>query len=214
MSAKKSWRAFAAIGLGLACLINSGCNPLTAIYFLFLLPPPKVEAAYDGLARQKVVVLAHVGRGAQFVYPGLENDLVKSVARELRENVKGIKLVDLAEVRQWKDEHSDYELTDVGKAFGAKRVVYLEVESFRLFELQSSTLYRGNANIRVQVADMDKDGEIVYDSPLETQFPGSRPIPSSDMSQDKFRSLFVKYLCRQLAHQFFQYRPDEDFQVN
>lgn len=214
MSAKSSFRPFVAFALGLACLINSGCNPFTALYFLFLLPPPKIEAAYDGLAHHKVVVLAHVSRGAQFVYPGLENDLVKGVARELRENVKGIKLVDIAEVRQWKDEHSEYELTDVGREFHAKRVLYLEVESFTLHEHQSSTLYRGTANVRVQVADMEKDGDILFDTHVEQPFPGSRPIPASDMSQDKFRGLFLKFLARQIAHQFFEYRPDEDFTVN
>ena len=133
MRARTTFRPIVALALGFACLVNSGCNPLSAIYFLFLLPPPKIEAAYDGLQRQHVVLIAHVARGAQFVHAGLENDLVKSVARELRENVKGIKLVDVAEVRQWKDEHSDYELTDVGKAFKASRVLYLEVESFTLY---------------------------------------------------------------------------------
>lgn len=214
MSAKISFRPFVAIALGFACLINSGCNPFTALYFLFLLPPPKIEAAYDGLAHQKVVVLAHVGRGAQFVHPGLENDLVKGVARELRENVSGIKVVDISAVRQWKDEHSDYELTDVGREFHATRVLYLEVESFTLHEHQSSTLFRGTSKIRVQVADVEKDGDVVFDTHVEPVFPGSRPIPTSDMSQDKFRAMFLKYLARQLAHQFFEYRPDEDFTVN
>lgn len=214
MSAKSSFRPFVAFTLGLACLINSGCNPFTALYFLFLLPPPKIEAAYDGLDNQKVVVLAHVSRGAQFVYPGLENELVKGVAREFRENGDDIKVVDISDVRQWKDEHSDYELTDVGRAFGATRVLYLEVDEFTLHEHQSSTLYRGTTKIRVQVANMEKDGEVVFDTHVEPVFPGSRPIPTSDMSQDKFRAMFLKFLSRQIAHQFFEYRPDEDFTVN
>ena len=214
MSARFTFRPFVAFALGLVCLINSGCNPLTAIYFLFLLPPPKIEAAYDGLAKEKVVVLAHVTRAAQFVYPGLENDLVKGVARELRENVHGIKLVDINAVRQWKDEHSDYELTDVGREFHATRVLYLEVDEFTLHEHQSSTLYRGTTKIRVQIADMEKDGDIVFDTHVEPVFPGSRPIPTSDMSQDKFRAMFLKFLTRQIAHQFFEYRPDEYFTVN
>lgn len=208
------FRPVVLVALGFACLLNSGCNPLSVFYFLFLLPPPKVEAAYNGLEKHKVVVIVHVGRGVQFDYMGLDNDLAKGVVRELRENVKGIKLADPAEVRQWRDEHSDYELKDVGHEFKAARVVYLEVERFTLYEQQSSQLYRGAAHIRIQVADMDKDGEIVFDQHLEPQFPGSRPIPASEMSTDKFRALFVKFLTRQIAHHFFEYRPDEDFSVN
>jgi hypothetical protein len=214
MSAKLPFRPVVVFALGLACLFNSGCNPFTAIYFLFLLPPPKIDAAYEGLDREKVVVVAHVSRAAQFVHPGLENELVKGVTRELRENVSGIKLVDANEVRQWKDEHSGYELTDVGREFEATRVLYLEVESFTLHEYQSSTLFRGSTKIRVQVVDMEKDGDIAFDTHVEPMFPGSRPIPTSDMSQDKFRAMFMKFLARQIAHQFFEYRPDEDFTVN
>jgi hypothetical protein len=214
MRANTTFRPFLFLALVLACLSNSGCNPFTAIYFLFLLPPPKVEAAYDGLEKQKVVVLAHVSHGVQFDFTGLDNELVKGVVRELRENVKGIMLAEPNEVRMWRDEHTDYELTDVGREFKAARVLYIEVEKFTLYEQQSSQLFRGAAKIRVQVADMEKDGEIVYDQHLEPLFPGSRPIPASDMSVDKFRSIFIKYLTRQVAHHFFEYRPDEDFTVN
>src|SRR5262245_2023697 len=214
MRANNYFRPFVLVSIALACLLNSGCNPLALIYFLFLLPPPKVEASYAGLDKQKVVVLAHVGRSVQFDFTGLDNDLVKGVVRDLRENVHGIKLVDINEVRQWRDEHSDYELTDVGRQFKANRVVYFEIEKFTLYEQQSSQLFRGSAKIRIQVADMEKDGEIVFDQHLEPLFPGARPIPASDMSVDKCRSLFVKYLTRQIAHNFFEYRPDEDFTVN
>jgi hypothetical protein len=214
MRANTYFRPLVLVALGFACLLNSGCNPFTLIYFLFLLPPPKVEAAYSGLEKHKVVVLAHVGRGVQFDYMGLDNDLVKGIVRELRENVHGIKLSDINEVRQWRDEHTDYELTDVGREFKAARVLYIEVDKFTLYEQQSSQLYRGAAQIRIQVVDMDKDGEVVFDQHLEPLFPGARPIPSSEMSSDKFRALFVKFLTRQIAHHFFEYRPDEDFTVN
>jgi hypothetical protein len=214
MRAKNYFRPFVLVSFAFACLLNSGCNPFTLIYFLFLLPPPKVEAAYAGLEKQKVVVMSHVGRGVQFDFMGLDNDLSRGITRELRENVDVIQLVELNEVRQWRDEHTDYELVDVGRHFTATRVVYIEVERFTLYEQQSSQLFRGAAKIRIQVADMEKDGEIVFDQLLEPLFPGARPIAASDMSSDKFRSLFVKYLTRQIAHHFFEYRPDEDFTVN
>ena len=214
MSARSYCRSFIGLGLAVTCLVSSGCNPLTIFYFLFLLPAPKVDAACKALEKQKVVVMTYASRSAQFEHAGIDNDLAKGVVRELRDNVKGIKLVDPNEVRQWRDEHSDFELADVGRAFKATRVVYIEIESFSLYEQQSTQLYRGTAKIRVQVADMDKGGETVWDTILEPQFPGHRPIPASDMSRDKFRSIFTKYLTRQIAHNFFDYRPDEDFTVN
>ncbi len=214
MSKGTSYRRSLIFALSLASLMSLGCNPFTAVYFLFLLPPPKTPAAYEGLEKQTVVVIAHVGRSVQFQYAGLDNDLVRGVVRELRENVKGIKLADPNQVRHWKDEHSDWELTDVGNEFKATRVVYLEVESFTLYEQQSSQLYRGSCKIRVQVADMEKEGEIAFDTHIEQLYPGARPIPSSELSQDKFRGLYMRFLVRQIAHQFFEYRPDEDFTVN
>jgi hypothetical protein len=214
MSARTVFRPFAALAVGVACLVSTGCNPFTAIYFLFLLPPPKVPAACGALEKQTVVVLAYAGRSAQFEYAGIDNDLAKGVVRELRENVKGIKLADPNEVRVWRDKHADFELADVGREFQATRVVYIEVEDFGLYEPQSTQLYRGSARVRVQVADMEKNGEIVWETQVEPLFPGSRPIAASEMSRDRFRALYLKYLTRQVAHHFFEYRPDEDFVVN
>jgi hypothetical protein len=214
MSARPIYRRFVVVGIALASLANSGCNPLTALYFLFLLPPPKLPAACEALEHETVVVLAYAGRGARFEYAGIDNELAKGVVRELRENVSGIKLADPNEVRQWRDEHDDFELTDVGKAFKATRVLYLEIEEFTLYEANSAQLFRGSAKLRMQVADMEKDGEIVWETPFELQYPGQRPIATSEISRERFRAVFVKHLTRQVAHHFFEYRPDEDFTVN
>ena len=214
MSAKNFHRSCACCALALAVLLTAGCSPFTALFFLFMLPPPKIDAQCTALEKQTVVVMSYASHGAQFQYPGIDNDLAKGVVRELRDNVKGIKLADPNEVRTWRDEHSDFELTDVGREFKATRVVYLEIESFTLFEQQSSLLYRGSAKVHVQVADMEKDGEIVWETFLEVLFPPSRPIPSQDMSQQKFRALFMQFVTRRLSHNFFSYRPEEDFEVN
>jgi hypothetical protein len=214
MSALKH-RRWSLAAFALACLACAGgCNPFTALYFLFLMPPPKVPAAYDGLQKKKVALLVHASRTAQFQYAGVDNDLARNVARELRENVKAIELCDISEVREWQDENEDFELSEVGEKFQAARVVYLEVYEFTLFQEQSSQLYRGKAKIHVQVADMEKQGDVVFEEDVEVEFPPSRPIPASDMSQHKFRGLFMKFLARKTAHLFFKYRPDEDFEVN
>jgi hypothetical protein len=215
MSAQLNPRRWPVAAFALAALVAAGgCNPFTALYFLFLMPPPKVPAAYDGLQKKKVALVVHASRGAQFQHAGVDNDVARNVARELRENVKGIELCDIAEVREWRDEHEDFDLTDVGEKFQADRVVYLEIYEFTLFQEQSSQLYRGKTKIHVQVADMEKEGDIVFEEDVELEFPPSRPIPASDMSQQKFRGLFMRFLARKTAHLFFKYRPDEDFEVN
>ncbi len=214
MSAKPFYRTVGCCALAAFFMLSAGCNPFTALFFLFLMPPPKVEAKCTELEKQTVVVTAYAGRGAQFQHPGIDNDLTRGVVRELRDNVKGIKLADPNAVRQWRDEHADPELVDVGQEFKATRVLYMEVEEFTLYEQQSTLLYRGSAKVRVQVADVEKDGEIVWEDYIEVLFPPSRPIPSQEMSAQKFRALFMRYLTRNVAHQFFEYRPDEDFEVN
>jgi hypothetical protein len=214
MSSRSYFRRFVFCSVALSTLLSVGCNPLAVIYFLFLLPPPKVSAQYEGLKKETVVVLADAGRGSQFEYAAIDNDLTKGVVRELRDNVDGIKLADPAEVKQWVDEHNDCELTDVGKAFKATRVVYLEIENFTLFEQHSGDLYRGKAKIHVQVADIEKDGDIVWETFVESVFPVNRPLPATDLSRDKFRLIFLKRLTREVAHNFFEYRPDENFEIN
>lgn len=214
MNSNPYWHRFFVVGLALSCLLAAGCNPLTALYFLFLLPPPKVPAAFDGLKKQTVVVTAHASHTARYVVPSIDQDMLKQVIPDLTENVSKIRIADPREVKDWIEDHPDYDSVELGREFEATRVVNIEVEEYDIYEQQSTNLYRGTAKVHLQVIDVEKEGEVLWDDYVEVVFPGSRPVPVEDVSRELFVIRFNKHLCRKIATKFFSYRPDEDFTVN
>ena len=211
-----AWRrTIVCVALSFLSISSSGCNPLAAIYFLLLLPPPKLPASCHALEGQTVVVLAYASHSVEFEHPGVDKDIVKMVVRHLRDNVPKIKIADPRDVRQWRDEHLGYELLEVGQEFEATRVLYLEIENFTLYEHQSVQLFRGRCKIRLQVADVEQDGEIVWEEIIEATYPGGQPIPAdSGMSSEVFRLRFSRSLARRVAIRFFDHRPDDTFTLN
>ncbi|HID23662.1 MAG TPA: hypothetical protein EYP14_14875 [Planctomycetaceae bacterium] len=198
----------------LICLLNSGCNPFVALYFLFLLPRPKVPAACKALEGQKVLLFTYASPTARFESPSVAQELTRRVVRHLKRNVDDIELVDLRLVEDYIDSHPDCEVTKVAEHFEATRALYIEINDFSLYERESTQLYRGRAQIHLKVYDIEKDGELVWEDCLDLVYPGVRPVPVSDVSYTAFRLKVYEYVARRIATRFFAYRPHEDFTIN
>ncbi len=196
------------------CLPNSGCNPFVALYFLFLLPRPKVPAACEALEGQKVLVYAYASPNARFECPTVAQEINRRVARVIKENVSKVELVDLHEAESYLDANPDSDIRKVAKHFGATRALYIEINHFSLYERESAQLYRGRAQIHLKVYDIEKDGELVWEDYLDLVYPGVRPVPTSDVSYTAFRLKVYQYVSRRIATRFFAYRPEEDFTIN
>jgi hypothetical protein len=203
----------AGVAAAVTCLVSSGCGPASLLYLLFLMPRPTIPAAFDRLEDKTVVVVPYAGGGAQFEYAAIDSDLARRVVRQLRDNVDDIKLADPNQVAVWCDSHADYDLATLGREFKADYVLLLEIDRFSLFEPNSVQLYRGQAKVHVQVADVKQDGDVVWETYLESAFPGSRPVPATEMSREKFRQVYLERLSREVARNFFRYRPEETFTI-
>ena len=203
-------RNFLLAGLIAAIPPAIGCNPFTIPYLLMGMPESKIEPAFGKFEEKTVVVIPFIGAATHFNFASVDTELSELVVNLLRQNVEEIKVVEPQRVWEWRDEHTGWQLRDVGEAFKADYVVYLEISKFTLFEDRSPTLYRGKADILVEVADMHDDGRVVWKQYHQSQYPLNRPIPAADMMQPRFQQMFLERLAEEIGRYFYAHVHGQD----
>lgn len=197
-----------------ACSLSvAGCGPASLLYLLFLMPRPKLPAKFDKLEKKTVVVAPYAASGAQFEFAAVDREVGRRVVRQLRDNVVGIRIADPNQVAVWCDAHADFDWASLGKEFKADYVLVLDIEKFTLFETNSVQLLRGQSHVHIQVADVSANGDVIWETYLESSFPGSRPVPAGEMSREKFRQLYLERLGREISRNFHPYNTEESFTI-
>jgi hypothetical protein len=200
--------------LALALLVpTSGCVGLLA-QMVYWGGGAQKKAAYDGLQGKRVAVIC-VSDSSAF---GLGTDslyLARDVSNLLRENVEEIKLVRPDEIADWIDRHdwNEVDFAEVGRGVEADMVVAIELTSFSLYEGQ--TLYRGRANVKVRVLDIQAGGEEVFSRRInEITFPTNGGYAATDSSENKFRATFLQVLAEQVARHFYDHDVWDQYGVD
>ena len=145
------------LGCGLL-LSTSGCSTILTVAYLF--HPEDVPAEYSGLRGKHVVVVCKPIVELEFTDAGTARELAERIGANIRENVRGVKIISQQEVSRWLDENAWVDYPTLGKSVDADLVVGIDLDHFSLHE--GSTLYRGRTTIHMQVHDI-KDDLIVLD---------------------------------------------------
>jgi hypothetical protein len=200
-------------GLAAAVMLVAapGCSLLPTV--AFWINGNNIDAKFNGLVDKRVAVVCLDANSLKG--PGSEADnIAKAVARSLAYNVKDIKLVRQSEVADWFDNHdqdvADY--ADIGRGVKADMVVGIDLEGFSIHEGQ--TLLKGRAALVTRVYDMQRGGEVVYESSQrEITWPesGARHVTENEAN---FRVAFIQTLATKIAHEFYAYDAAEDFGVD
>jgi hypothetical protein len=195
----------------LAFLCLTGCNPWLLPYIIN--GPDKQPASFKQLSSKdkpvKVVVIAYApGTEGTTEGVGVDRELCRKLVHQLfdiaKETKEKIDIIAPRSVDKFKDEHPDWykmELKTVAEYFKADYVVFLEIESFNLYE-NGGLMYRGRTNINVSLQDMqDSVGEPdtrVY----KTEYPKERCIPADDGNVHAFRDKFLEHVASELSWMF------------
>jgi hypothetical protein len=191
-----------------ALTASSGCSAISTVsYWLYGNTNP---AKFNGLEGKRVAVVCLDADSLKG--PGSEADrIARGVATTLGYNVADIKLVRPSEIADWLDNHdqdfTDYK--DIGRGVKADMVVGIDLESFSIHEGQ--TLLKGRASVATRVYDMQRGGEVVYESPShEIAWPenGARHVTENEAN---FRTVFIHTLAQRIARDFYPYDKIEDF---
>jgi hypothetical protein len=201
-------RVFAFLAVAMVLATAPGCGMLPTI--AYWVKGNKVPARFSGLKDKRVAVVCLDANSLKG--PGSEADnIAKAVARSLGFNIPNIKLVRHSEVADWFDNHdqdvADY--ADIGRGVKADMVVGIDLERFSIHEGQ--TLLKGRAALVTRVYDMQRGGEVVYESPQrEIAWPesGARHVTENEAN---FRVAFIQTLAMKISHEFYDYDAEEDY---
>ena len=162
--------------LGLLAVALGGCN-LAALPFLLWADEPtrKVAAEYPYLGEKRTCIVVWAEMDTLFEYRDVQWELSEFVAAELESKVPGTTVVPCREVVDYQRRTLDWDRQDpaeLGKRFGAERLLLIELTQYGTREPDSPHLYRGHvgANLRVYDTAYPKS-EPAYRGSVDTVYP-------------------------------------------
>jgi hypothetical protein len=178
-------------------------------HLLYVVRGATVPAEFDGLKGKRVAVVC-VSANEDYGPDSTTEMLSKEIERQLKENVKDVTLVRHSEVANWIDRNDwKYDYLQVGRGVKAEMVVGIDVGRFSMHE--GGTLYKGHADVEIQVFDMAQQGAKVYQTIIDDfSFPTSGAQAVTDISEAKFKRAFIKVLAQAISRSFYAYEIQED----
>ncbi len=135
-----------------------------------------------------------------------------------RLNANKIKVIDPDLVHDWLAKNDKWTKTpEIGKQFKVDYVVHLDVKDFTLFEANSPNLYRGRADIIVNVVKMNedkRDGNVIYTQAVKSFFPARAPVDSKQMSFDEFKKHYLSELSDEIGKLFYSNETGDEIPSN
>jgi len=187
--------------------LATGCSTLLTV--AYLIQPADMPAEFTGLKGSKLAVVCRPIIELEFTDAGSARELATLVGSQIESTVRRTTTIGQHEVSRWIDENDWTDYQAVGGSLGVDHVVGVDLEEFRLHE--GSTLYRGRAAVNVRVYDI-KEKKVVFQKRFDDiAFPSNNAIPSTDMSEAEFRSMFLRVLSQRISRLFHAYESREVF---
>jgi hypothetical protein len=207
----------------------TGCNLMALPFFLLPGMEPKHEARcklvpHDDRKEVRVLILPSSGLQTRPEFTRLDRELGRLLYMQLGEgfkkNKEKVTIVAMSQVEKYKDDHpswSSLSPEEIGKDFHVDYVIDLEINAVTLYEPGSAnTLFRGHAEISLNVVDVQKASEgPVYREEYTIDYPRARgPIPASESNVSQFRQRFLSTIARELSWRFTAHLVEDDFKMN
>ncbi len=204
-------RALYALLLAVFVASGSGCVGLGAQLIYWAKGGHKIEPEFDGLEGKRVAVIC-VSNTSSYGPNSSCAMLQRAVAIILRQKGDEIDVIHEEEIADWIDTNGwdEMDYREIGRGVDADMVVALDIEDFRLHE--GRTLYKGRATLAVSVYDMEDKGTVIFRRAIpDFTFPKNSARHTTEMSEARFRSLFVTNLSQHVAKYFCPYNLEEEF---
>lgn len=194
-------------------LAAGGCAPLLATGVYVFQGGNVVPAEYDGLKKERVVVVCRPPSSHEYHHAGASRAISQQVSELLVNNVKDIDVVNPIEVDNWLDKSDWGDFKELAQAVHADKVVYIELNEFELYK--GKTLYQGQADISVTVYDMKNKNRIAWDRHLgEILYPNNSGIPAQDKPEQQFEREYVGVVATRIAENFYKHDPNSAFALD
>ncbi len=194
------------------CVSFSGCR-VGMLLGLLIAGPPTVEPEFDKQTKESmtdkdvtVAVVCFAPTEVRYSFESIDHEVAKYVTFRLAEHK--IKIVPPDRVRAWLEENKDWDKPEeIGAAFKADYVIYIDLNEFSLYEEGSATLYRGRSEAVVSAWKMEEDGtaDKIFSMQKISKFPQQQPVNTSDETYSNFKARYLSRLSDEIGRFFYEY---------
>ncbi len=163
-----------------------------------------IPAEYKGLKECTVAVVT-VTDSSQYSNDVASRELSRRVSEILTRKVNDVRLVREDKIEQWRDINGwdAIDFAGIGEEVEADKVLGIEVSNLTLRD--GATLYRGRADVLVNVIDV-ATGTIEYTRRLdEYTYPTVAGQYTSETTETRFRKLYLGMLATEIGRSFHAY---------
>ncbi len=197
--------------LAAAVTTSGGCIGFAAQLIHMVKGGHKIEPEYKGLKGKRVAVVC-VSNSGSYGPNTFCSQLERRIIAGLREQGDKIDVVPPDSVADWIDSNdwNEMDYRQIGRGVNSDMVIGIDVGDLRLHEGQ--TLYQGHVTMTVTVYDMQDEGKVAFRRTIsDFTFPQNGPRHATEMSEARFRALFVEVVAKQVTKFFCPYMLEEEF---
>ena len=211
---RQSYQNCALLLLLAVLALCSGCGLPNLLVYPFADRDPKKSVPKEHDLRAEVLlILPYSGPQIRLEYPGanltISNFLIQQIAEHLRGRVSGV--VSPVQVIRYQQTDLDWEnrsVQEIGRQFGADKVLYIEIRRLTLLEERSANLYRGRVKAHLRVVDVGADpaDAEVYEGDVSVVFPRDNPLATSQISRATMAQQVLHRFAVQTIWKFYDHK--------
>ncbi len=206
------------LAAGLATL-SAGCFQQILLLGYLIAGPPSIEPPFEIMTKESltdknvtVAVVCVVPKEVEFLSTvKIDQEIARYVSHRLA--VKKIEVVTPDRVRRWLIQNPEWIKPDeIGKYFKTTYVIFIDVQDFNLYEKSSQTIFRGRAEVNVEVWKMDDDGEgdKIFSQRLTSQYPLAVGKPVTSITYTIFQRKYLARLSEEIGRMFYEHYNGDD----
>ena len=183
------------------CLTAAGCGAMAQL--LYFVKGHDIPAAYSGFEGKRVAIVVTT-ESSSYGPDSLSETVEKYLHLKLATNVEAIEIVSETEVKNWLDlnQSDGTHLADLGAGVGADLVLGVDIDNYKI--RQGRTMYKGRADIEVNVVDIATGNKTFAFGPDHFEYP-ENGRPAINTTDRQFQMFYLSWLTERIARNFYKH---------
>jgi len=193
-------------------LLVGGCNILAPIGGMMENArregSTEIEAEYTGLDDKSFAVIVSADRAIQAEYPAVLARLTTEISERVSKQTKASKYVPGARILNFQFENprwSTWTPSELAKKLGVERIIFVDVDEYRLKDPGNRYIWKGVASASVRVSETDgrMGDDFVFRKTLLVKFPDKDGFTPQDMAEELVTTALSNRLIDRVSWLFY-----------
>ena len=174
----------------------------------------EVLAEYDGLVDKTVAVVVQCDPSILYEHPSVSGTIAMNVSRRIKENVKGVQMLDYRSVMQWQYQTPSWSMLPYGEIaseLGVDRVVSIEIYEFRLNPPGNRYLWDGACAGSIGIIERDgwDTDAFARTWDITSKFPDIQGVGRESASESSIQMGVLAKFVEETAWLFYRHIEDK-----